>query len=1447
MSLESTQIVVHRILNPFDPSKVERDLIEWVPDRSIAQYFQKTVFTPEYVVSVNGKIIASEQSVTTYLLPEDHVVICPIPEGGGGGGKGILRTLALIAVSVASGGLATTGFAGISGLGLTGFAATAATAAFIVGGTLLVNAILPPALPKGASVGTDAFETSKSYGIDGAKNTSDEGIPVPVCYGKFFMAGNLINAYVENVDTENQDLYLLFNAGEGEVENITDFRINDEPASNYDSFEFATRRGTAVQEPISWFSRTRRAKSVSRTLQEGFIEFQSTGEIDAARVDLVLPQGLFDLNAQTGNTSARSVDIEVEALNLSEGIPDNWVKCDVIEAYGQSTDSTFDTATPVERPTIRLTSRDLTAQFSSVAPFGKTTVRITAAKKQAIRYSLPIQLPQEAEYLFRIRRFNAPSESDFSRDDVAITDLVEVINDKVTYPHTALVGVRIRLNDQLSGLPNITYLNHGVRVMAYNRRARTWELTSSGNPAWIVWDILTNTRYGGGLPYSRMNLNAFASWAEFCEEEGLTFNGVVDQTTNVWDFIQLVCRVGHAQIIRVGTKYSIAIERKERPTMMFGVSNIIKDSFQINWISMSDRANELELTYYDENDFNKEKTIRIYDPQLAAQGVPQKSVSINLVGVTNPERAYKEGVMQLNQNRLIRQSVTFEAPIEAVACTVGSLVYVQHDMPQWGFSGRLLPALQTTTQVKLDRKVPMTAGKPYNILIHSDQVDIATGTITSVIGANTLILNSTTWGEEDGLPSRAKRLVLQNGTELAIEHVYKDGQVLTVTVNKTSGATAGQTFRAVDTDVIIERPVVNIVQDGTEEFDTLTLLSPMSFAPAPFSSWMFGEIERIKKPFRVRAIEGSSDDMNRKLVCVEYNESAFDIQNPENAVPTPNYSSLTAKVQQVRIEGVTETLRVQGVGFMSDVTVSFFSSQETFKHGKVYVSKNGGAYTLVGSSRNQITFTAAERDLLKIRVVAYDVVGSAAPETAAPEVTYTVLGKQAPPQNVKNLTVRKRTTDLLLSWEPITDVDAAGYELRVSAAGQSFEQSALIIDKFMGTSFPHVITNPGTYTFYVRALDIVGKRSVNAAVFTLDLVAPESVYGFDVVQADNRLEFRWEANREPDIAAYEIREGESWASASFVARTQSTSYVMPAGTSGLRTFWIKAIANPGIYSINAVFANNSVATPKYANLILTRDESVLQYPGRKLNLIQSGSTITMASSVRRAEYIWTVSLPAQIRAQNNVFAKYLAVPQDIETWQTATYAWSSEQARRTWLNGVATDVVDTRIQIALPRGLDARFLEGWTFDNKVTSVGNRAPSAQKNIAYSPDGRFAAGLNVGQLTVAEYSFTLPAQFTQVFWINPQEVNNNVYLILKGAAGIELRVLYSKSRGGFILEDNTLRQVFVPFDLKLGVHTCVGICQTSSERRLFVAEYDSDNVAYGVGEFAPQGTFTTVKFA
>lgn len=1033
MSAEIIDVI--RITNPFNPSEFVREQLTWGAAKSLSDYFPLGT-TAEQVISINGKIIPSEDFAVTHLDIGDNIVVCPIPTGGGGS-KQILGLVAMIALSIVA-PYAAVALNGTMGLGLAAgsLGMSMLTAGVMMAGSLLVSTIFAPSKPSNTN-----GANSSTYGIDGAKNTAVEGIPVPINYGKFRTGGNIISLHVENETDDHQNLFVLINAGEGPIAGITDILVNDNPVESYrytldanpntnlvDTIEVQMRLGTPDQPVIPWFAENIAPHSLGTKLTTSWTHYATVASIDKVRLDFVAPQGLFKIDTGSGATTEVKVDLEIQYRRAgttawspmpleahTNGSVTFQAQVDMTNAYMDGDGNYWRLVvggTQVEgapnyeqfTPTFQWVyassglpitdvnelayisqNYELKNGVTGTLPVYSTDASMTSSQRSAFRMSFFSPALTPGMWEFQMRRTVAKSTDATVSDEVYISDVNEIQLDAISYANTALLALKIRIGDQISGMPNITFMNGGKVIQVYGKpfaqaNVESWYSLASTNPAWIVWDMLTNQRYGGAMPTTRLDFRAFKRWADYCDAEGLTWNGPIDTEMNVWDASQYVLRCGHAQLVNVGTRWTVVVEQAADPVMMFSVANMVENTYTETWLPQADRANEVDVTFFDKEDLYKQRTIKIYDPAALTAGAKQRSSAVTLYGVVDADRAYEEGMFMMNLNRYILKTIKFQAPMEAVACTAGDLILVQHDMPNWAQAGRF-EAGSSVSAVNLDRPVTMVAGKSYKLLALHDSLMRVSGTITNIVGDIIFLSN---------MPGSATVKRLQaGGKDVSITEVYPSS----LAVSDPTGLAIGQTYQLFDTDVIEEILVVNQPGDTT----ALTLQSPLSAIPAQFGQWMFGETTKVKAPFRIKSIS-SVGDYNREILALQYDDRVYDnTRFASQHVPVANPKD--AVISQVRSLAMYEESYVAGSNIVTSAVGTWQSPiTGNYAGADVYVrigTDTSVEFTLFGDAkhRNDIEVASQRGQTVTLKVVAYDFFGKRAPFTGAPELTLKLVGE----------------------------------------------------------------------------------------------------------------------------------------------------------------------------------------------------------------------------------------------------------------------------------------------------------------------------------------------------------------------------------------------------------------------------------------------------------------------
>lgn len=1089
------------ILNTFDLSKRKLSDVSFTPGQAISDIWPESLTeTDKFVYALNGKVLEEADLAVTFPRADDFVSKMPVVAGGEDT-KMIVRLVAIIVVSIYAPGWGT---ALATSIGSTSVAVAAAfTVAINVGAALVVNALLPP--PKQDFGSNDGERGSTTYGIDGPKNTSAEGIVVPVVYGQHRYGGNIIGNYVVN-EGEQQILHLLICAGEGPIAGIGKIELNDQPLETYTGTDTKIVTGTEDQEPIGWFVDNTVPFAINQILSTTYKLYTTSGEVDRLRLDFLAPNGLFYAE-DNGTLRQTSVNLQVD-FRL-EGTTDWFPMASTSVVEGRLASAVYHrvarfdegggprgniiyvpdgTETIIDGLIYDINDR----MVGHIAEEGEynpaTSFQVSGSSRTPLRRSFYTEPLPEGIYEIRYRRSGEPATDVRISDSVVLLEVNEITTERVAYRGTAALALQVKINEQLNNMPTVTFLHGGKLIKVWNEATQEFEERSSSNPAWITWDILTNSRYGGGASFSRLDLAKWKDWANFCDEKGFEFHGVFDTQSNVWEAANAAARCGRGQIIMVGTRYSVVIEREDSPTMMFSVANMEAGSFSENWLGLSDRANEIEISFADKNDNYRQRTIKVFDQEAFSAGLPARSASLVIQGLVDAERAYVEADLMIKMNKHIQRTVSFVTPLEAVSCVVGDLILVQNDMPQWGYGGRF-EAGSTLQNIKLDRVVPFEPGFEYAILVHYPSLMRLNTTIFSVSG-DLVILDGYT-----GTVYEQMRLKTASGLDVEVFDVIEQERssafgnslpsLYGVRVTDTTGLAAGLAVSLWQNNAMVTRSVTNQAT-GLEVIENDTLFSAaLPQAPAQFDKWMYGKVTKVSKPFRVKSITSGSADYNREITAIEYNEAIY--AGPGAVIPDLDYSDLNGRyVQQPTILGIRETLVIQGGVIVPQVTVGFSSGQSTYTGAALLVSFNGGAWEEKGRNFSQVSFLAAESDVLRLRFIAYDRFGNSTASALTQFTTYTVLGKTAPPLDVTNLAATIKLGVVEIIWDASTELDYLDTELRV---GESWEAGSPLVEpgptRVPGSSFVRARPANGTYRVWAAHRDTSLNYSVNKASITV--------------------------------------------------------------------------------------------------------------------------------------------------------------------------------------------------------------------------------------------------------------------------------------------------------------------------------------------------------------------------
>ncbi len=502
--------------------------------------------------------------------------------------------------------------------------------------------------------------------------------------------------------------------GEGEIVGLVDGMKsvyldetplqNSDDSYNFDGVVIETRTGTTDQSYIAGFPSVETATSISTqvTQETPAIRTITTQAANAARVTLLIP-ALTEQNTSTGDINGTSVAIAID-VRPNGG---DWSEAvyDIIE--------------------------------------GKTT--------SDYERSYRVELDDTGPWDIRMRRITADSDSSFLNNETYWSTLTEIIDAKLTYPDTALVGITVNAEDFGDSIPSRSYLVKGRIIQVpsnYDPDTReytgiwdgTFKMAWSDNPAWVYYDIATNKRFGAGID----NVDKWGLYtiAQYCDElvpngygddePRFTFNTVLSSQEEAFDALNLISSCFRGMTYW-GTNTVVAVaDMPSDPVKLVTPSNVIDGEFEYSGTGLSARHSQVLVTWNDPESNYEEAIEVVEDPELIEKyGIRQ--LDITAVGCTSRGQARRMGLWTLYSEKAETETISYQASIDHVDMRPGDIVKVSDpSIAGARLGGRV--RVTGTTELELDKRPDEASGQDWFLDVVMPAGGIETREVTSFDG-----------------------------------------------------------------------------------------------------------------------------------------------------------------------------------------------------------------------------------------------------------------------------------------------------------------------------------------------------------------------------------------------------------------------------------------------------------------------------------------------------------------------------------------------------------------------------------------------------------------------------------------------------------------------------------------------------------------------------------------
>ena len=342
-------------------------------------------------------------------------------------------------------------------------------------------------------------------------------------------------------------------------------------------------------------------------------------------------------------------------------------------------------------------------------------------------------------FIVKVERTTDDSTTQRLQNNTIWSSYTEIIDTEFTYPNTALMGVKFD-SEYFSNIPTRTYDLLGLKVKVpsnYDTRTRqytgmwdgTFKVDWTDNPAWVLYDVVTNKRYGLGGRLGEFGADKWALYqvAQYCDQ--LVPDGFGGQeprfTCNVWlteqrsayQVINDICSIFRAMPVWNGQQLTVVMDRPVDPVWTYTNANVDESGFSYTFSARKSRHNAIQVEYADkENSYEKAIEYVSDDEEIRKHGLNVKKITA--FGCTSRGQAHRTALWLLQTEKLETKTVTFTVGAEGLMHIPGDIIKVA-DTHYAGtnIGGRVL-AINGTT-VTLDREITLS-GNSYLSYINAN-------------------------------------------------------------------------------------------------------------------------------------------------------------------------------------------------------------------------------------------------------------------------------------------------------------------------------------------------------------------------------------------------------------------------------------------------------------------------------------------------------------------------------------------------------------------------------------------------------------------------------------------------------------------------------------------------------------------------------------------------------
>lgn len=434
--------------------------------------------------------------------------------------------------------------------------------------------------------------------------------------------------------------------------------------------------------------------------------------------------------------------------------------------------------------------------------------------------SIRVNLPQDftSQVLIRVSRVTPDADGVKVVDAFQVQSYAEVIDAKFRYPLTAMLYVEFDSDLFQNQIPTISLKKKWKIIQVpsnydpVNRTyTGTWDGTFkwawSNNPAWVLYDLIMNQRYGLdqrelGIPVDKWSLYEVS---QYCDELVPDNRGgmeprylmdmVVQSQVEAFQLVRDVCSAFRGMTFYNGESLSIIVDKPRDPVYLFTADNVVDGVFVRTFPSEKTMYTSCNVMFDDEENQYEQDVEPVFNPD-AAMRFGHNPTSITAIGCTRRTEANRRGRWILQTN-LSATTVSFSTGLEGMIPSCGDVIYVAD--PHW----------QSAFNLVLSGRVMEVSGVQVFLAYRCDAK-----------AGDTLILNT-----DDGKPVRR-----------TIASVSADGKTITLNVGYNFDVAPDSVFLIESDQLVAEQYVVTRIEKGSDDDEFTFAITATQYNPNKYDA-----------------------------------------------------------------------------------------------------------------------------------------------------------------------------------------------------------------------------------------------------------------------------------------------------------------------------------------------------------------------------------------------------------------------------------------------------------------------------------------------------------------------------------------------------------------------------------------------------------------------------------